>query len=667
MKKNKINSAAAQALSAAGDYQQAKDVGALDEAMAKAMQKSGTKNKSLVERLIYENNFCIKELTSGANKMQNSSTKQADKILQTALSLLEKEEAFSSDKKLSENLRKEIAKNKGYGFTIPTTYKGAGLNYSQLAILEENLAKNGLGALAVELSGQLTIGASSLLGYGTDEQKAHFLPMLSEGKLLAFALTEVGVGVNAKKIQTYVTKDEKNKCMRLFAKGGAEKLYITSATYGSLVSVVARIGENGKRLGLFIVELPKNDIDNDEYKFKCKSSNSDAFTSVINSKIEFDNFPIPLENEIKADGVEVLFYCLAMGRCMLAAMCAGYQQMLATDCIDYAKQRLGVGGYVFKHELPRHEIAKILGGALTSQALAHLSLNQNEQGNDLAGLRDISKSYSANACLKSLISAEKVIGGRSFDKNSRISEARSNIHVFSIVEGENDLILMGMVKDITSNFTSKYLGDMLGAISKINTDPNEEKILRIDLKAFLKFPARCLKATSLLAFNPSLYKLALYIIKNGIADFFGIFGKLKPLSSYKEYDEIPQILKPYVHYARKGLRKCRWTYLGISLYYQLKQIEAQIPLRNFGKKVELLTAMLALCAHASKLDESQQKVAAFGAQNLKDEIENIKIMNNINEIEKLRGHIKSVGDDINSENYTFTKDIKAQKFAHDWR
>lgn len=666
MKADKEASAAIEALKAVGDHMQAKDVGALDEAMRQATKKFGTKKTSLVERLIYGSEPSIKELTSGATQMQKSNTKEADEILQAALKLLFSQQAFNSDEKLSHKLRDEITLKKGYGFTIPISYNGAGLNYSQLAVLEEALASNGMGALAVELSGQLTIGASSLLGYGTKEQKSTFLPMLAEGKLASFALTEVGVGVNAKKIQAFVEKDEKSNCYRLFAKGASSKLYITGATHRGLMSVVARIGKNGKKIGLFIVELPDFDVENDEYTFTCKASNSDAFTSVINSKIEFENFPIPLVNEIKADGVEVLFYCLGMGRCMLTSMCCGYQKMMASDSINYAKQRLGVGGHIFKHELPRFEIGKILGQALTSQALAHLALSQDEQGVDLAGLRDISKSFATTSTLKSLISSEKVIGGRSFDKNSRISQARSNIHVFSIVEGENDLILMGMVKDITSNFTSSYLSDMLGALQKINEN-EEEKILKIDLKTFLKYPKRCTKATLELILKPPLYKLIWWIVKNAFIDFFYFFERFIPLSLNSEYHQIPSDLRPYIAYAKRNLKKCRWTYLGMSLYYQLKQTQAQISIQRFGKKVELLTAMLAVCTHASKQDETQQSIAALQAEVLKVDIESIKIMKNMCSTEKLRKHIQKVSDDIQNDKSTFIKNIKPQQFAHNWQ
>ena len=100
----------------------------------------------------------------------------------------------------------------------------------------------------------------------------------------------------------------------------------------------------------------------------------------FNSRLHFRNFPVPKANRIPADGVEVLFYCLRMGRCMLAAMAAGYQRMLARDAAYYALRRIGVGGPVIKHEMPRLNLGRILGGALQARSLAYLSLQQDADG-----------------------------------------------------------------------------------------------------------------------------------------------------------------------------------------------------------------------------------------------------------------------------------------------
>ena len=366
-------------------------------------------------------------------------------------------EAFTADARLSAALRKTVAAEKAFGYTVPAEFGGAGASYGELAAVEETLAANGLGPLAVEISGQLTIGAGSLLAYGDDRQQRTFLPLVAEGRPMAFGLTEVGVGVNAKKMQAYV-EEQADGSYRLFAEGSANKLWITNAVHGGLIGIVARLRRDSPSMGLFIVELPRADVVQDaahDYEFRCEPSGVAAFVANFNSRLHFRNFPLPKTSRIPADGVEVLFYCLRMGRCMLAAMAAGYQRMLARDASHYALRRSGVGGPVIRHEMPRLNLGRILGGALQARSLAYLSLQQDADGVDLAGLRDLTKSAAAGAGVESMLACEHVLGGRAFHGGSRVNEARVNLHLFGVVEGEDDLILMGMVRDVTQRFVER--------------------------------------------------------------------------------------------------------------------------------------------------------------------------------------------------------------------
>src|SRR5262249_17855535 len=153
-------------------------------------------------------------------------------------------------------------------------------------------------------------------------------------------LTEVGIGVNAKKVRAYVEPDPAGNGFRLFAQGDRNKLWITNATHGALVGIVARLGKDGKQVGLFVTRLPGKDVDGArdgaDHEFWCQPSNTGAFTANHNSRLHFANYPLRADEQIQADGVEVLFYCLRMGRCMLAAMAAGYQRMFAADSLAYA-------------------------------------------------------------------------------------------------------------------------------------------------------------------------------------------------------------------------------------------------------------------------------------------------------------------------------------------
>ncbi|MFT5051665.1 MAG: alkylation response protein AidB-like acyl-CoA dehydrogenase/uncharacterized membrane protein [Chlamydiales bacterium] len=667
-------STAAQALEAAGDAEQARDVAALDDSALAAQARLGTVRTSLVQRLIFGPQPDPAELGSGA-KLGNDLSPAGKAVVEAALDCLARGEAFTADAKLSSELRAAVAKNKAYGFTVPGEFDGAAGTYGELALTEETLAANGLGALAVEISGELTIGAGSLLGYGTDEQKKSYLPMLSEGRLMAFALTEVGVGVNAKKVQAYVELDEENDCWRLNADGPRAKLYITNATYGSLAGLVARIGKDGKQVGLFIIELPDRDLvrgEGQDHSFRCTSTGVSAFVANHNSRLDFENFPIPRGQQIQADGVEVLFYCLRMGRCMLAAMSAGYQRMLAADATHFARLRDGVGGRVIRHELPRLNLGKVLGGALQSRALSHLALQQDADGVDLAGLRDLTKSAASSTALESQVACEHVLGGRTFHIGTRTSDARANVHVFGIVEGEDDLILMGMVKDVTGKFTDRYMGGMLGVIRSINEDSNGERLpkdqllLRIAPSTTLKYPGRVAVATVRLLSNPSFWSLVGWIASNAARDIACMPARLVPTAMLPRYRKLPRSLRKPARWAERKLRSMRWTNLGISIWFQLELTRAQIPLQRLGKSIEHLTSIVALCWHAAAQDESQQNVAALQVALLREKFNGIRILSDLPGMDRLRGLVQNVGEDLEHERSTLIADIEPEPYVQPW-
>ena len=547
-------------------------------------RKLAATRRGLVERLVYGPAPTLVELRSGAELAQRVAGSQRS-IVDAALGALARGEAFTADAKLSSELRRTVAAEKAFGYTVPAGFGGAGASYGRLAAVEEALAANGLGPLAVEISGQLTIGAGSLLAYGDEQQQRTFLPLVAEGRPMAFGLTEVGVGVNAKKIQAYV-EQQADGSYRLFAEGAANKLWITNAIHGGLIGIVARVGKDAPGIGLFIVELPAADVTVDaahDYEFRCEPSRVAAFVANFNSRLHFRNFPLPKASRIPADGVEVLFYCLRMGRCMLAAMAAGYQRMLARDASHYARLRNGVGGPVIRHEVPRLNLGKILGGALQARSLAYLSLQQDADGVDLAGLRDLTKTAAAGAGVESMLAAEHVLGGRAFHGGSRVNEARVNLHLFGVVEGEDDLILMGMVRDVTQRFVERYLSSLLGVIDGANQAPDgsklpaERRILRIGAATIVREPGRSLSAVARLLAQPKFWQLVAWVVGNALVDVVRLPLRLLPASAFGRYRALPAPLRGYARYAERKLRMLRWSYLGLSLFYQLELTRAQIP------------------------------------------------------------------------------------------
>lgn len=659
-------STAAKALAAAGDAESARDVAALDGAARGVERKLASTRRGLVERLIYGPVPAVAELRSGAVLAASAAGSERG-VVEAALGALARGEAFTASGKLADALRRMVAAEKAFGYTVPAAFGGAEASYGELAAVEEALAANGLGPLAVEISGQLTIGAGSLLAYGDGAQRRTFLPLIAEGRPMAFGLTEVGVGVNAKKIQAYV-EAQPDGSFRLFAEGAANKLWITNAVHGGIVGIVAREGRGGARIGLFIVELPDADVASDaehDYEFRCEPSGVVAFLANHNSRLHFRNFPVPKTNRIPADGVEVLFYCLRMGRCMLAAMAAGYQRMLAGDAAHYAKQRIGVGGPVIRHEQPRLNLGRILGGALQARSLAYLALQQDFDGVDLAGLRDLTKSAAATAGVESMIATEHVLGGRAFHGGSRVNDARVNLHLFGVVEGEDDLILMGMVRDVTQRFVERYLGSLLGVIEAVNSG-RPDRILRIAPSTALRHPVRALAAIARLAVHPRSWMLGGWIAINAVADLVRQPLRLVPAAWLPRYRSLPPRLRRFARYAERELRGLRWAYLALSAFYQLELTRAQIPLQRLGKSIEHLVSILAICHHAAHGDASMQEVALLQAQLLEDKYRAIRLVGGLRALQRTRDAVAAIGQSLEAGRCSLLADVEPQRFGQPW-
>jgi hypothetical protein len=303
--------------------------------------------------------------------------------------------------------------------------------------------------------------------------------------------------------------------------------------------------------------------------------------------------------------------------------------------------------------------------------LSHLSLQQDADGFDLAGLRDLTKSAAATSALESQIACERVLGGRSFDASSRVHDARHNMHVFGVVEGEDDLILMGMVKDVTDAWTTRYMAGMLGVIQSINEGPDgkplppDQRLLRIAPWTVFSQPKRVWQATTRLLTKGAFWSLVLWILWNLVLEVLLLPLRLLPTHWIPRYQLLPVGLRRYARFAETRLRWLRWAYLGINLHFQLEPTRAQIPLQRLGKVIEQLVTMLALCHHAAALqDESQRRVAALQCEQLATRIRGTRLLTGLWQMDRLRRLVGAVGDDLEKGQCTLIQGVEPQPFAH---
>ena len=88
-----------------------------------------------------------------------------------------------------------------FGLTIPEEYGGMGLGKESMCVVSEELSRGyiGVGSLGTRSE----IAAELILGGGTDEQKAKWLPKIASGEVLPTAVfTEPNTGSDLASLKT---------------------------------------------------------------------------------------------------------------------------------------------------------------------------------------------------------------------------------------------------------------------------------------------------------------------------------------------------------------------------------------------------------------------------------------------------------------------------------
>ena len=105
-------------------------------------------------------------------------------------------------------LVRKIADQGYLGAIVPREYGGAGLDYLTYGLVVEEVGR-GCSAMRTVISVQTSLVCSSILRWGTEEQKQRYLPKLCSGEWLGcFGLTEPDTGSDAANQKTRARKTD---------------------------------------------------------------------------------------------------------------------------------------------------------------------------------------------------------------------------------------------------------------------------------------------------------------------------------------------------------------------------------------------------------------------------------------------------------------------------
>jgi len=292
---------------------------------------------------------------------------EAEMIRQTCLDFLETEVLDKLDRidAQEEGLMPSLLDRAGelgmLGVSVPEQYDGFGKNFNTSMLVTD--AVGGGYSFAVALSAHTGIGTLPILYYGSEAQKAKYVPKLATGEWkAAYCLTEPNAGSDANAGRTSA---------RLNAEGtqyllNGQKMWITNGGFADIFIVFAKI-EDDKNLTAFIVERDFGGIamNPEEHKMGIKGSST--------RQIFFNDCPVPVENMLseRQNGFKIAVNILNTGRIKLGAATIGSARAVIRQAVKYANERVQFGLPISKFGAIRHKLAEMAARLFAAEAATY--------------------------------------------------------------------------------------------------------------------------------------------------------------------------------------------------------------------------------------------------------------------------------------------------------
>jgi butyryl-CoA dehydrogenase len=314
------------------------------------------------------------------------------------------------------------------GAIVPEEYGGRGVDYRTYALIVEEVGR-GCSAMRTVVSVVTSLVCSSLVRWGSEEQKQEWLPQLCSGEALGcFGLTEPDTGSDAANLKTRAKQvDGKWRIS-----GG--KMWISLGNYSKLALVFAQTDPEKKHKGLacFLVPTDQPGFTTQEIHHKLGLKGSDT------AELALDDVEGDLMGEV-GEGFKIAMSALDSGRYSVAAGCVGICQGSLDASISYAKERTQFDRPIGSFQLVQEMIADMVVQTDAARGLVWRAGWLKDQGKPSTTETSIAKLYATEAAVKCADLGIQVHGGSGYVDDYPVERYLRDARVTTLYEGTSQI------------------------------------------------------------------------------------------------------------------------------------------------------------------------------------------------------------------------------------
>ena len=316
---------------------------------------------------------------------------------------------------------------------MPREYGGGGGDFRHETILNEQLARRGLGGFAVPLHS--TIVAPYIQHYGSEEQRARWLPKMASGEFIgAIAMTEPGTGSDLQAVRTVARKAGNRYVL------SGQKTFISNGQCADIVIVVAKTDPalGAKGVSLIVVETAEAD------GFR-RGRNLDklGFEMQDTSELFFDDVSVPTANLLgtaEGQGFAQLMSQLPQERLTIAVGGVATMERALELTIRYVKERKAFGQRLIDFQNTQFKLAECKTEAEIARVFVDRLIGLHLEGKLDAAAASMAKYWVTDLENRIVDTCLQMFGGYGYMSEYPIARMYRDSRVQRIYGGANEIM-----------------------------------------------------------------------------------------------------------------------------------------------------------------------------------------------------------------------------------
>ncbi|WP_045927038.1 acyl-CoA dehydrogenase family protein [Bacillus siamensis] len=327
------------------------------------------------------------------------------------------------------------------GIPFPEEYGGAGGDTISYAAAVEEIGK-ACGSTGLSYAAAVSLGASPLYYFGTEQQKQEHLTPLASGKALgSFGLTEPNAGSDAGGTQTKAEKMGADYVIN------GEKCWITNANYARTVIVTAVTGKNsaGKPIISALIvptDTPGFTITSPYDKMGVRGSDT--------AELVLEDVRVPAANLLgdPEKGFKQFLYTLDGGRISIAALAVGIAQGALEASLSYAKERKQFGSPISSFQAIQFKLADMAMEIDLARQMVLKAAWLKDQNLPFTKEAAFAKLYASEMSVRTCLQAIQIHGGSGYMKECGVERMLRDAKLMEIGEGTSEIQRMVIARQL---------------------------------------------------------------------------------------------------------------------------------------------------------------------------------------------------------------------------